>query len=67
MYVRGGTIKFRDSHKFPIYTAQVAPTHAMNFDVTGDDLHDGNAIYFVEMMYGISKSNIKPGDVSAPF
>jgi hypothetical protein len=66
IYVHGGTIKFRDSHKAPIYTAQVAPTHAMNFAVTGDDLRDGNAINFVEMMYGVSGSNVKPGEKGIP-
>ncbi|MDX9948540.1 MAG: hypothetical protein RBS38_14360 [Bacteroidales bacterium] len=66
IHVHGGTIKFRDSHKVPIYTAFVPLTHTMNFAVTGDDLRDGKSINFVEMMYGISKSNVQSGDVSIP-
>lgn len=64
IHVHGGTIKFGGSHKVPIYKAQVAPTHIMNFAVTGDDLRDGKSINFVEMMYGLSKSNVQPGDPS---
>lgn len=66
IHVHGGTIKFRDSHKLPIYTVGAAPGHTMNYAVTGDDLRDGRSINFVEMMYGVSGSNVQPGEKGIP-
>jgi hypothetical protein len=65
IYVHAGTTKFWASHIAPVHTADVSPSHQMNYAVTGDDL-SGNSINFVETMYQVSKSNVKPGELGIP-
>jgi hypothetical protein len=66
MFVHQGTIKRRAAHKAPIYTADVSDSHIQNYCVTGDDLHDGNAINFIEMMKNVSGTKVRPGQKGIP-
>jgi hypothetical protein len=60
IYVNRGTLKYAGNHRAPVFTAQVSPTHQMNYAVTGNDLREGNkSIDLIETMYRISKSNVQ--------
>jgi hypothetical protein len=64
--IHRGTLKFMGTHKAPIFTADVSPSHQMNYGVTGNDLKDGKSNNFIETMYLVSRSNVQPALYGGP-
>jgi hypothetical protein len=62
IYIHRGTLKYINTHKAPIFTADVSPSHQMNYGVPGNGLRNGKSLDLIEMMYTVSRSNVQPND-----